>query len=84
VIPEVPIYPGGVSWPVRRRFPMINQAKRMGTMMWVCVAGAAVAVLAIVAGVTGAWIILFLVPCMLMMGMMMWMMGGLGRGGDKR
>ena len=62
---------------------MIEQAKKMGTMMWVCIALAAVAVLAIVAGVTGAWIVLFLVPCMLMMGMMMWMMVGSGHGHSK-
>ncbi len=64
---------------------MIEQAKKMGAMMWICVGLVAVAVLAIVAGVTGAWIVLFLVPCMLMMGMMMWMMmGGMGHGGNKK
>jgi peptidoglycan/LPS O-acetylase OafA/YrhL len=64
---------------------MIEQAKKTGKMMWICVALIAVAAVLLVAGVTGAWVILFIVPCMLMMGMMMWMMmGGTGHGSDSK
>jgi hypothetical protein len=55
-------------------------------MMWGCVA---ILVLAVIISVAGANVsfLLIAVPCMLMMGAMMWMMmGGMGggsRGGDK-
>ena len=55
-------------------------------MMWGCVA---VLVIVVVLAVTGAnaGFLLFALPCMLMMGAMMWMMmggiGGRGRGGPR-
>ncbi|MEP6463040.1 MAG: hypothetical protein ABJC62_06380 [Frankiaceae bacterium] len=53
-------------------------------MMWGCVAFAILAVILVTRGVgAGA---LFIIPCMLMMGAMMWMIMGSGskpRGGDK-
>ena len=49
----------------------------MKMMMWGCVAVFGVVVILAVAGVSGAYAI----PCLLMMGAMMWMMmGGMGRG----
>jgi hypothetical protein len=55
-------------------------------MMWGCVAILTLAVILSVAGANGSFL-LIAVPCMLMMGAMMWMMmGGMGggsRGGDK-
>jgi len=48
-------------------------------MMWGCVALIALAVGLAVAGV-GSAVLLFVIPCMLMMGAMVWMMMG-GRGG---
>ena len=65
---------------------MIEQAKKMGKMMWICVAFAAVAVVAIIGGVSGSWAFLpFLLICGAMMGMMMWMMmGGMGRGDSRK
>ena len=65
---------------------MIEQAKKMGKMMWICLALAAVAVVAIIGGVSGSWAFLpFLLICGAMMGMMMWMMmGGMGRGDTKK
>ena len=55
-------------------------------MMWGC--GALVLLAVIVALATNAYVLLFLIPCMLMMGAMVWMMmGGMGggkRGGGKR
>ena len=56
-------------------------------MMWGCVAILALAVILSVT-VASAGFLLFAVPCMLMMGAMIWMMtGGMGggsRGGDQR
>ncbi len=63
---------------------MIEQTPNRGVRRWVFVSLIAAALALVVAGVTGAWIILFLVPCMLMMGMMMWMMGGMGHGSDSK
>ena len=65
---------------------MIEQAKKMGKMMWICVAFAAVAVVAIIGDVSGSWAFLpFLLMCGAMMGMMMWMMmGGMGRGDSRK
>ena len=63
-------------------------------MMWGCAAVVLVAV--IVAFATSAYALLFVIPCMLMMGAMMWMMmgammwmmmGGIGggtRGGEQK
>jgi hypothetical protein len=58
----------------------LGETKHSMKMMWGCVAFAVVAI-ALVAGGFGAGA-LFLIPCMLMMGAMMWMMmGGMGRTG---
>jgi hypothetical protein len=48
--------------------------------MWVCVALLGVGMVAVMVGATGTWVVLPLVGCMLMMGVMMWMMGGMGHG----
>jgi hypothetical protein len=47
-------------------------------MMWGCVALAAIAVVLAVIGVTGAWFVLLALPCVLMMGAMVWMMVRMG------
>ncbi len=56
----------------------LNQTKHSMKMMWGCTAFAALAIVLIIGGVgSGAF---FLIPCMLMMGAMMWMMmRGAGR-----
>jgi hypothetical protein len=54
-------------------------------MMWGCVA--VVAVVLVVASASGAYVLLFALPCLLMMGAMLWMMGSMGgrsSGGDQR
>jgi mannose/fructose/N-acetylgalactosamine-specific phosphotransferase system component IID len=60
--------------------------KQSMKMMWVCVA--VIGVVAILAATgSGAGYLLFVIPCALMMGAMMWMMmrGGIGGGsGGKR
>ncbi len=63
----------------------LNETKHSMKMMWACAAFAVLAIVLLASGVgAGA---LFIIPCMLMMGAMMWMMmGGMGgnpRGGDK-
>jgi hypothetical protein len=51
-------------------------------MMWGCVAVLAFVIIAAAAGLgVGAF---FAVPCLLMMGAMMWMMFGMGRGNSAR
>jgi len=52
-------------------------------MMWVCVAVIGVVAILATTG-SGAGFLLFVVPCALMMGAMMWMMmrGGMGSGSD--
>ena len=55
----------------------------MSTHMIACLALIGVGAVLLVAGVTGAWVLLPLLGCMAMMGMMMWMMGGM-RHGDKK
>ena len=57
---------------------------KMSKYMWVCVALLGVGMVAVMVGATGTWVVLPLVGCMLMMGVMMWMMGGMGHGGDKK
>jgi hypothetical protein len=56
-------------------------------MMWGCVAILALAVILSVAGANAGYL-LFALPCMLMMGAMMWMMmggsGGASRGDDQK
>ena len=52
-------------------------------MMWGCVALIVVAVVLGAAGVKGAFLVLFVIPCMLMMGAMVWMMLRMGGGAKK-
>jgi len=60
----------------------LNETKHSMKMMWGCMAFAVVAVVLIASGVgAGA---LFIIPCLLMMGAMMWMMVGMGRNGGER
>jgi hypothetical protein len=65
----------------------VRRVKHSMKMMWGCVAILALAVILSVA-VANAGFLLFALPCMLMMGAMMWMMmGGMGggsRGGDQK
>lgn len=57
----------------------LNSTKRSMKMMWGCVAFAVIAIVLVADGVgAGA---LFILPCMLMMGAMMWMM--MGRHGQR-
>lgn len=56
--------------------------KNSMNMMWVCVAVIVVAVIVAVA-LGSAGFLLWAVPCMLMMGAMMWMMAG-GPGSSRR
>jgi hypothetical protein len=58
----------------------LGEMKHSMKMMWGCVAFAVVAIVLVSSGFgAGA---LFIIPCMLMMGAMMWMMmGGMGRMG---
>lgn len=59
----------------------LNETKHSMKVMWGCVAFAALAIVFVSSGVgAGA---LFIIPCMLMMGVMMWMMMG-GMGGKPR
>ena len=60
--------------------------KNMSGHMAMCFGLIGVGAVLLLAGVTGAWLLLPLVGCMVMMGMMMWMMmGGMGHGdGDKK
>ena len=61
----------------------LNETKHSMKMMWGCVAFVVLAIVLIASGVgLGAF---FIIPCMLMMGAMMWMMmGGMGRSGGER
>jgi hypothetical protein len=52
-------------------------------MMWGCVALIALAVVLGAAGVNGAFVVLLGIPCMLMMGAMVWMMLRMGSGAKK-
>jgi hypothetical protein len=64
---------------------MIEQAKKMGKMMWGCVALIAVVAVLVVGGVSGSWVFLpFLIMCGAMLGMMMWMMMGMGHHAEKK
>jgi hypothetical protein len=57
----------------------LNNIKHSMKMLWGCVAFAVLALVLVIGGVgAGA---LFIIPCMLMMGAMMWMMMG-GAGGN--
>lgn len=64
----------------RRRFAGMRSHSMK--MMWGCVALVALVVILSVAG-SNAGFLLFALPCMLMMGAMTWMMGGMGGGGSR-
>jgi hypothetical protein len=49
-------------------------------MMWGCAALIALAVVLAAAGVNGAYLFLLALPCLLMMGAMVWMMVRMGGG----
>ena len=54
-------------------------------MMWGCVALAAIVIVLVGVGVTGGFFVLMAIPCMLMMGAMVWMMvRGMGGGSRSR
>ena len=55
----------------------------MSRHMVICLALLGIGVVAVAAGATGAWVVLPIVGCMLMMGWMMWAMGGMRNGGNK-
>ena len=57
-------------------------------MMWGCLALVALVIILTAVGATGAYVALFALPCVLMMGAMVWMMvrgmsGGWRHGGSK-
>jgi uncharacterized membrane protein len=56
----------------------LSATRHSKRMMWGCAALVLLAV--VVALVSNAYVLLFVLPCMLMMGAMMWMMMGMGRG----
>jgi hypothetical protein len=51
-------------------------------MVWICVALLALAVVLTAAGVSGAYLPLLALPCLLMMGAMVWMMVRMGGGSN--
>jgi hypothetical protein len=59
----------------------VERMKHSMKMMWGCVALLALAVVLSIAGANLGYL-LFALPCMLMMGAMVWMMMGGSRGGD--
>jgi hypothetical protein len=61
----------------------VRLMKHSMKMMWGCVALLALAVVLSVAGANVGYL-LFALPCMLMMGAMVWMMMGGSRGGDQK
>ena len=60
---------------------MMHHGGRLSRRMWICIALVAVAAMALIAGLSGGWIVLPLLGCAAMMGVMVWMMGGRGHGG---
>lgn len=66
----------------------IDETPHSMKMMWGCIAFAVIAIVLVSSGSGAGAFFLFLIPCMLMIGAMMWMMmGGMGgspRGGNKR
>jgi hypothetical protein len=61
----------------------IAQTRHSMKTMWGCVAVIIVAVILAIA--TNAYFLLFVIPCMIMMGAMMWiMMGSATRGGRQK
>ena len=69
--------------PVAARGRTVRLMKHSMKMMWGCVALLALAVVLSVAGANVGYL-LFALPCMLMMGAMVWMMMGGSRGGDQK
>jgi hypothetical protein len=71
--------------PIEKELAMkhkLANTKHSVRMMWGCVAFAGVTVVLVAGGVgAGAF---FIIPCMLMMGAMMWMMMGGGMGSGPR
>jgi hypothetical protein len=61
----------------------VERMKHSMKMMWGCVALLALAVVLSIAGANLGYL-LFALPCMLMMGAMVWMMMGGWRGGDHK
>jgi hypothetical protein len=60
----------------------LSESKHSVKTMWGCAAVVLVAL--VLAFATNAFFLLFVIPCMLMMGAMMWMMmGGMGDKGDQ-
>jgi hypothetical protein len=82
--PAISVYPRGVSCWLERTTGKDHTMRGHGTLMWMC--GAVVVVALVVVPATGsAFPFLPVVGCVLMMGAMMLMMGGMGRrGGDRR
>lgn len=61
----------------------LNETKHSMKIMWGCMTFAVLAIVLIASGVGAA--AFFIIPCMLMMGAMMWMMmGPMGRNGGER
>ena len=58
----------------------VDRMKHSKPMMWCCVGLLVLAVALAVAGVNVAYAALFALPCVLMMGAMMWMMRAMGGG----
>jgi hypothetical protein len=82
--PSISAYPMGVYCWLERTTGKDDTMRGHGTLMWMC--GAVVVVALVVVVATGsAFSFLPVVGCVLMMGAMMFMMGGMGRrGGDRR
>ena len=86
---EAPPFTVRLSKPQTKELAMrqkISETKHSMKMMWGCTAIVLVAL--VLAFTTHAFFLLFVIPCMLMMGAMMWMMmGGMGggtRGGEQK
>jgi hypothetical protein len=52
--------------------------------MWACVVLTALALVAVAIGITGSWTLIFALPCVLMMGAMVWMMLRMAGGSHDR
>jgi len=73
----------GTAKPQEIAMRKLNETKHSMKMMWGCMAFGVLAIVLIASGVGAA--AFFIIPCMLMMGAMMWMMmGGMGRNGGER
>ena len=74
---------GSPPMPAAASSRTVRSMKHSMKMMWGCVALLALAVGLAVAGANVGYLV-FALPCMLMMGAMVWMMMRAGRGGDQR